>query len=169
MMGTDFQFRDKIPIAILGATGLVGQKFIELLFHHLWFEVAILADVEPFEGKLYRDAVPWLMDTPLPLEIGNQVIRKCKPDFSCSLVFSALDSSVADEIESKFSQAGFIVISNTSNHYMDQDVPLIVPEYNSDLLNLDKSTIVSKDMIPGDVGKAIFNAELLVKMGRIYW
>lgn len=138
-MGSDLHFRDKIPVAILGATGSVGQRFVELLSRHPWFELAALAASERSAGKRYGDAVNWLMPTPLPPHIGNMQIMPCQADLPCSLVFSGLDSSVAGEIETRFAEAGYLVVSNARNHRMLPDVPLLIPEVNSSHLELLKS------------------------------
>lgn len=126
----------KIPVAILGATGSVGQRFIELLLHHPWFEISALAASERSVGKPYREAVNWLMSTPLPADIGEMIVQPCTPNFSAEIVFSGLDANVAGEIEAAFAQAGYIVHSNARNHRMRTDVPLLVSEVNSDHLAL---------------------------------
>lgn len=126
----------KIPVAILGATGSVGQRFVELLAHHPWFEIVAVAASERSVGKQYKEAVNWLMPTPLPAAIANMVIKPCVADIPCSIVFSALDSSVAGDIESSFAEVGYIVHSNARNHRMHPDVPLLVPEVNGDHLEL---------------------------------
>ncbi len=131
MMGSDLHFRDKIRVGILGATGTVGQKFVELLGHHPWFEVTAVAASEKSVGKHYADAVNWLMSSPIPPHIATQEVKHCLPDLPCQIVFSGLDSSVAGEIETKFAEAGYIVVSNSRNHRMDPAVPLLVPEVNS--------------------------------------
>lgn len=131
----------KIPVAILGATGSVGQRFIELLIDHPWFEIASLAASERSAGKPYREAAHWLMSTPLPENIGSLVLEPCEPGLRGSLVLSALDSSVAGPIETRFAEAGYIVVSNARNHRMQSDVPLLIPEVNSahlDLLSMQK-------------------------------
>lgn len=137
MMPAEFHFRDKIPVAILGATGSVGQRFVELLSRHPWFVIAALAASERSSGKNYGEAVRWNLSTPLPDDIANLPIVDCNPSLlPPSLVFSALDSSVAEEIEAAFAHAGKIVISNAKNHRMKPDVPLLIPEVNSDHLDL---------------------------------
>lgn len=128
----------KIPVAILGATGSVGQRFIELLANHPFFEIIALAASERSAGKKYKDAVNWLMPTPIPHAIAEMEIQPCTPNLNCPIVFSALDSSVAGEIETAFAQAGYIVHSNARNHRMQPDVPLLVPEVNADHLELIK-------------------------------
>lgn len=126
----------RIPVGILGATGSVGQRFVELLAHHPWFEITALAASEKSVGKSYKEAVNWLMPSPLPEAIGRMEVKPCTPDLPCSWVFSALDASVAGEIESDFALAGYIVHSNARNHRMQHDVPLLVPEVNGDHLKL---------------------------------
>jgi aspartate-semialdehyde dehydrogenase len=139
----------KIAVGILGATGSVGQKFIELLEAHPWFEIKALAASERSAGKKYRDAVNWFMTKSLPDNIGDMTVMDCKPGnvFNCQIVFSGLDSSVAGEIEEDFARAGHIVVSNSRNHRMDNDVPLLVPEINSDHIELVKSQKYGKGFI----------------------
>lgn len=129
---------NKIPVAVLGATGSVGQKFIELLADHPWFELIEVAASDRSEGKKYSDAVNWILPSPLPDKVKNLVVRKCEPELKSRLVFSALDSSVAGEIETEFAGKGYYVISNARNHRFDDDVPLIIPEVNSDHLEIIK-------------------------------
>lgn len=141
MMGSDHHFRDKVPVAILGATGSVGQRFVELLATHPWFEIVYVAASERSAGKRYGEVVNWLMPTPIPAHIANMIIMPCVPDMSCPLIFSGLDSSVAGDIETEFASAGYIVVSNARNHRMQPDVPLLIPEVNAshlDLLKLQK-------------------------------
>lgn len=134
--GYDFHFRDKITVAILGATGSVGQRFIELLVDHPWFEIVAVAASGRSFGKRYGDAVNWLLPTPLPENIASMMLSECKPPMTANLIFSALDSSVATDIEGAFANAGYMVISNSKNYRMHSDVPLLIPEVNSDHLAL---------------------------------
>lgn len=120
----------KISVAILGATGSVGQRFVELLTDHPWFEVSELAASDRSSGKQYSEAVNWIMQSPLPKKFSNMIVKKCEPNLDAKIVFSGLDASVAGEIESSFAQAGYYVISNARNHRFDDDVPLIIPEVN---------------------------------------
>jgi len=136
MMPVDFHFREKIPVGILGATGAVGQKFVQLLSSHPWFCVKALAASERSAGKSYREAVNWLMPAPLSIEMGNMPVLPCVPNLPCSIVFSALDASVAGEIEKSFAEAGYIVISNSRNFRTDPAVPLLIPEINIAHLDL---------------------------------
>ncbi len=137
----------KITVGILGATGMVGQKFVELLISHPWFEITALAASDRSVGKSYQDAIHWSIATPLPEKIANMPIVACQPSLPCELVFSALDSNVAGRIEEEFAQAGYLVISNSSNHRMASHVPLIVPEINSEHLQLIKQQPYSKGAI----------------------
>lgn len=126
----------KISVGILGATGMVGQKFVELLSSHPWFEIVALAASDRSIGKRYVEAMKWSMPSALPQKIADITVVACRPDLPCNVVFSGLDSSVAGEIEEGFAKAGYKVISNSSNHRMDPEVPLLVPEINSDHLKL---------------------------------
>lgn len=137
----------KIPVGILGATGMVGQKFIELLTDHPWFEIIALAASERSSGKKYEQAMKWMMETPLHQEIAEMTLRSCLPDLPCKIVFSGLDSTVAGEIEQAFAKNGYIVISNSRNHRMDPKVPLLIPEVNSSHLDLIKLQDFSNGMI----------------------
>jgi len=126
----------KVSVGILGATGSVGQKFIELLQQHPWFEITALAASERSAGKRYSDSVTWIQSTPLSPQVAEMQVRACEPDLSCQVLFSGLDSNVAGEIETNFARAGYFVLSNAKNHRWDPDVPLLVPEINSDHLQL---------------------------------
>jgi aspartate-semialdehyde dehydrogenase len=137
----------KIPVGILGATGSVGQKFIELLANHPWFEITALAASERSSERPYREAVNWFMPTPIPSNFAHLPVQRCEPDLDCKIVFSGLDSSVAGAIEIKFAQAGYIVISNSKNHRFDPDVPLLIPEVNSDHLEMVKHQKYGAGMI----------------------
>lgn len=128
----------KIKVGILGATGSVGQRFVELLSNHPIFEIAELGASDKNYDKKYGDAVNWFQTTPLNSKIAEIKLKKCEPDFESRVIFSALDSSVAGEIEEEFAKKGYCVISNAKNHRMDKFVPLIVPEVNSDHLSLIK-------------------------------
>lgn len=163
MMSGDFYFRDKIPVAILGATGAVGQKFIQLLEKHPWFRIAHLCASERSVGKRYQDAVHWLMETPLQREIGEMIVQPCHPPFSCQLLFSALDASVAGEIESACAHAGAIVVSNARNHRMDPTVPLVIGEVNPEHLELAAQQSFGKGMIVTNPNCAVIGLTLALK------
>lgn len=130
---------EKIKVAILGATGSVGQKFIQLLEDHPWFEVAAVAASDRSAGKKYGEAANWIMTTPLPQKIANMTVQNCEPVAGINVAFSGLDSSVAGEIETNFAKAGYKVISNARNHRQDADVPLLIPEVNPEHLDLVKT------------------------------
>ncbi|MEK7101094.1 MAG: aspartate-semialdehyde dehydrogenase [Patescibacteria group bacterium] len=126
----------KLRVGILGATGSVGQRFVALLSDHPWFTVTALAASEKSAGKPYRNAVNWKMATPIPDDVARLVIMEASPPLPCDLVFSGLDASVAGEIEEAFAKSGYPVISNSKNHRMDSDVPLLIPEVNADHIDI---------------------------------
>ncbi|MDP3150389.1 MAG: aspartate-semialdehyde dehydrogenase [Ignavibacteria bacterium] len=128
----------KIKVGILGATGSVGQKFIQLLNDHPFFEIAEVAASDRSAGKKYKDAVNWFLPTPIPSAIANLTVKNCEPGLDCGVVFSGLDANIAGEIEEAFANAGYHVISNSKNHRFDKDVPLLIPEVNPDHLGLIK-------------------------------
>jgi aspartate-semialdehyde dehydrogenase len=125
-----------LEVGILGATGVVGQQFIARLHSHPWFRVSWLAASERSEGRAYGDAAPWRLATPMPDEAAAMRVEACTPGNGPQVVFSALDASVAGEVERAFAEAGHIVVSNARNHRMDPLVPLLVPEVNADHLAL---------------------------------
>lgn len=139
--------KKKIPVGILGATGMVGQKFVELLSNHPWFEIVALAASERSQGKKYGDAMKWMMASSISPSLANMPVNACIPNLPCKVVFSGLDSEVAGEIEATFAHAGYIVISNSRNHRMDPTVPLVIPEVNGDHLELIKKQKFSQGMI----------------------
>lgn len=126
----------KIPVAILGATGAVGQQFVVLLADHPWFEVRRVMASERSAGKTYAEAVSWKQSTPLPSAIGALQVEPCEPRGDATLAFSALDAAVAGEIEQAFAKAGHAVVSNSKNHRLEPDVPLVIPELNADHLDV---------------------------------
>ncbi len=129
---------ERIDVGVLGATGMVGQRFILQLKDHPWFKITELAASEKSAGKTYIDAVQdrWKLDIAIPEKTACMKVKQCKPDLNCKIVFSALDSEVAGPIEEEFAQAGYWVFSNARNHRMDKDVPLLVPEINYDHLEV---------------------------------
>ncbi|HON55085.1 MAG TPA: aspartate-semialdehyde dehydrogenase [Bacteroidales bacterium] len=128
--------REKLKVAVLGATGSVGQKFIELLQNHPWFQLHEVAASERSAGKKYKDAVNWVQATPLPESMANMIVKECSPNLESKILFSGLDSSVAGEIEEEFASQGYYVISNARNHRFDKDVPLMIPEVNPEHMEL---------------------------------
>lgn len=125
--------RERIPVAVLGATGSVGQRFVALLAHHAWFRVAYLTASERSAGKAYGDAVRWLQQTPLPPEVAALTLLPTEP-VDVPLAFSALDAAVAGPVEEAFARASVLVVSNAKSHRYDADVPLLVPDVNADHL-----------------------------------
>ena len=127
---------NKIPVGILGATGMVGQHFVRFLEDHPWFETAWLGASDRSAGKPYAEATSWRLNGSMPASAANMHVAECKPDGAPRLVFSSMDASVATEIEQAFAQAGHIIVSNSRNYRMDPDVPLLIPEVNPDHLKI---------------------------------
>ena len=119
-------------VGILGATGAVGQKFIELLAAHPWFEVAELVASERSAGRRYRDAVNWIGSSSIPESIAEMEVTALTADLECDFVFSGLKAVVAEKAEWRLAEAGFPVISNARSYRMNPDVPLLIPEVNPD-------------------------------------
>ncbi len=126
----------KIPVGILGATGIVGQRFIQMLEHHPWFEPVWLAASDRSEGKEYADAARWRLKTPIPASIAKMRVSPAAPEDVPHVIFAALDSSIAKELEPRFAEAGCCVITNSSALRMMKDVPLVIPEVNPDHIKL---------------------------------
>ena len=123
--------QNKIPVGILGATGIVGQRFVQMLEHHPWFEVAWLAASDRSEGKPYAEAARWRLKTAIPDRVAKMVVSPAKPDGAPKVIFAALDAVFAAEHEPKFAEAGCAVVSNSSALRMAPDVPLVIPEVNA--------------------------------------
>jgi aspartate-semialdehyde dehydrogenase len=126
----------RIEVGILGATGMVGQHFIKFLQGHPWFDLKWLGASDRSAGKRYREACEWRLGGGTPSGIPDMVVEECKPGNAPRLLFSAMDASVATEIERAYAEAGHVVVSNSKNHRMERDVPLLVPEVNADHLKL---------------------------------
>ncbi|HKX84068.1 MAG TPA: aspartate-semialdehyde dehydrogenase [Pyrinomonadaceae bacterium] len=126
----------KYRVGILGATGTVGQRFVQLLEGHPQFEVTALAASDRSAGKTYSEACAWKLTGQIPETVGNIVVTPIEPPLGCDLVFSSLPSSVARETEEAFARAGYPVISNSSSYRMDDDVPLLIAEINHDHVGL---------------------------------
>jgi aspartate-semialdehyde dehydrogenase len=131
MSAASSRFEKKLRAGVLGATGLVGQRLVSLLADHPWFELTEVAASERSSGKTYAEAVRWHLDAPIPPAARDLVVRSLTPTLGCDFVFSALDSSVAGGAEEDFARAGYPVVSNSRNHRMDSDVPLLIPEVNA--------------------------------------
>ncbi len=126
----------RIPVGILGATGMVGQEFVSFLRDHPWFDLTWLGASDRSAGKPYREATSWRLGGETPAYVRDVVVSESKPEGAPKLVFSAMDASVATEIEQAFAAAGHTVVSNSRNHRMDADVPLLIAEINADHLKL---------------------------------
>ncbi len=131
---------ERRDVGILGATGTVGQRFIQLLANHPWFNITWLAASDRSAGKPYAEACAWKLGTPLPPHIGRMILQPNTPEASSTplprIIFAALDAAIAKELEPKFAEAGCAVVSNSSAFRMTPDVPLVIPEVNADHLAL---------------------------------
>jgi aspartate-semialdehyde dehydrogenase len=125
-----------IEVGILGGTGMVGQHFIRFLQGHPWFKLAWLGASDRSAGKRLKDATAWRLDGDMPDSAAAILVSDSKPGNAPRLVFSAMDASVATDIEREFAAAGHIIVSNSRNHRMEADVPLLVPEINPGHLSL---------------------------------
>ncbi len=125
-----------VPIGILGATGTVGQRFLELLAHHPWFEPTWLAASDRSSGKRYGDAVRWKLAMPLPERFAHLPLSPAVPENAPKVIFAALDTDIALELEPRFASAGCAVISNSSAFRMEPNTPLVIPEVNPEHLAL---------------------------------
>lgn len=151
--------QQKIKVGVLGATGTVGQRFMQLLHNHQWFDVVALAASSRSAGKLYSDAVNWRQDAPIPDTMANITVSETNseaPDFSdVKIVFSGLDSAYANEVEEDFAKKGVAVFSNAKCHRMDPDVPILIPTVNMQHLDIiDKQ----KQLRGYDTGFIVTNA-----------
>jgi aspartate-semialdehyde dehydrogenase len=126
----------KLRVGILGATGVVGQRFIQLLEDHPQFEVAALAASDRSQGKTYAEACTWRLPGEMPEGVKKIVVQPPAPPLDCDFVFSSLPGEIAGDAEESFARAGFPVITNSSPHRMDADVPLLIPEVNPEHLEL---------------------------------
>jgi aspartate-semialdehyde dehydrogenase len=128
-----------VDVGILGATGAVGQRLVQLLEPHPDFEIAALTASEDSAGSSYRDAAKWRIDTPIPERIGEMTVGPTEPDAvsdDVGLLFSSLPSAVGEAVEPDFAEAGYVVSSNSSNFRTDPDVPLTIPEVNPEHVDL---------------------------------
>src|SRR5438445_6432810 len=123
---------ERIPVAVLGATGSVGQRFVQLLEAHPWFRLHEVVASERSAGRSYGDAADWRLDTLLPNAAASLEVKPLGAQLESRLVFSGLDSSVAGEAEDDYANRGCVVVTNSRNHRMDADVPLLIPELNAE-------------------------------------
>src|SRR5208282_1498163 len=131
-----FTMSTKLPVGILGATGIVGQRFIQMLEHHPWFEVSWLAASDRSEGRAYAEAARWRLKTAIPARIATMTVSPAKPEGAPKIIFAALDAAIARDLEPQFAAAGCAVVSNSSALRMQADVPLVLPEVNGDHIRL---------------------------------
>jgi aspartate-semialdehyde dehydrogenase len=128
--------KTKLPVGILGATGMVGQRYIQLLENHPWFEVAWLAASDRSSGKTYGEAAKWRLDTALPERVAQMTLRPADPFGAPKIIFASVDAAFARELEPAFAAAGCAVVSNSSAFRMAANVPLVLPEVNEQHLAL---------------------------------
>ena len=128
--------KNRQPIGFLGASGMVGQRYIQLLENHPWFEIAWLAASDRSSGKTYGEAAKWRLDTPLPERIAKMTVQPADPAGAPKVIFASIDAAFAREMEPRFADAGCAVLSNSSAFRMTPNVPLVIPEVNADHLHL---------------------------------
>lgn len=126
----------KLRVGVLGATGMVGQRFVEMLVDHPWFELTALTASGASAGKRYGEACRWQVSADMPAQVAERIVQDTAPGIECDLVFSALPAEQAGPVEEAFAAAGYAVFSNASAHRQDADVPLLIPEVNPDHLAL---------------------------------
>jgi aspartate-semialdehyde dehydrogenase len=125
----------KTPVGVLGATGAVGQRFIQLLANHPWFEVTEVAASDRSAGKTYAEAATWRLPGAPPDRVASLTVKGLEAKFSSKVLFSGLDASVAGEAETALAERGHAVVTNSRNHRNDPDVPLLIPEVNPNHLD----------------------------------
>ena len=128
--------KSKHPVGILGATGMVGQRYIQLLENHPWFEVTWIAASDRSSGKTYAEAAKWRLDSALPERIAKMALSPATPEGAPKIIFASVDAAFARELEPAFAAAGCAVVSNSSAFRMAENVPLVLPEVNADHLCL---------------------------------
>ncbi len=159
---------ERVPVAVLGATGSVGQRFVTLLEGHPTFRLVALGASERSAGKPYEEAVTWALDEPLPPEAAAIQVGGVDPLPGIPLVFSALGADVAFQVERDWAAAGSLVVSNAASHRMDPRVPLIVPEINADHLELLKHSSGAGGIIAGPNCSTIGLALALAPLHRAF-
>ncbi len=122
----------RIPVAVLGATGAVGQRFVQLLANHTWFELTAVAASERSAGQRYAEATNWVIPDGPPASVAEMAVHPLEPDLPAEIVFSALPSSIARNVEPAFARAGYAVCSNAAAFRQEPGVPLLIPEVNAD-------------------------------------
>ena len=128
--------QNKVKVGVLGATGTVGQRFIQLLQGHPWFNLTALCSSSRTAGKPYSEACNWIIGENMPEHLRDTILLSCEPGPECDIVFSALPAESATEIEMAFANAGYIVCSNARSYRYEMDVPLLIPEVNPEHMQL---------------------------------
>ena len=126
----------KLPVAVLGATGAVGQRFVQLLANHPWFEVAVVTGSDRSIGKPYGEVTRWILNEPIPEKVGKLIVQPTSDIADVPIAFGALPTETAVEAEPLWAAAGAYVCSNASSYRMDPLVPLLIPEVNPDHLGM---------------------------------
>ncbi|KGE70650.1 aspartate-semialdehyde dehydrogenase [Spirochaeta lutea] len=155
-----------INVAILGATGTVGQKFITLLQGHPYFRIHEVVASPRSAGKPYAEAASWKQDIPIPQDVAPMVVKSLEDSLESTILFSGLDSSVAGEAETRFAKQGHFVISNSKNHRMDPDVPLIIPEINPEHFEIIKTQPYQGAIITNSNCSTMFLSMVLAPIHR---
>ncbi|MEM7346668.1 MAG: aspartate-semialdehyde dehydrogenase [Chloroflexota bacterium] len=127
---------EKINVGVLGATGSVGQRFVQLLTGHPWFNLTVVAASNRSAGKPYREACNWFLSDDMPSNVAEMIVQPIEPNLDCQLVFSALPADLAGPVEASFAAAGYGVLTNARSHRYDDDVPLVTAEVNPDHLDI---------------------------------
>ena len=136
MIGASEFNEPKIRVGVLGATGAVGQRFVQMLQGHPWFELSVLCASQRNVGKRYADACNWLLRGEMPPHLRDCILREMAPGIDCRLVFSALPTEPARSVEAELAAVGYIVCSNAGAYRYEPDVPLLIPEVNPEHLGL---------------------------------
>lgn len=159
---------DKISVAVLGATGTVGQKFITLLENHPFFEVREVVASSRSAGKRYEEAVNWKQDRFIPENVKSLVVKTTEEHLESPILFSGMDAEVAGPAEEAYAHKGHFVISNSKNHRMDKDVPIIIPEVNPDHFELIKSQPYKGAIITNSNCSTMFLAMVLAPLNKAF-
>ena len=158
----------RIPVAVVGATGMVGQRIIALLEDHPQFELHEVASSQRTAGKTYAEATTWRLPTPMPAGVGSLRLLQGGSPLASRVVFSSMPSGAATEIEGSYAGAGHLVISNSSSYRMDPRVPLVIPEVNADHLELVRRQGTSGGIVTNCNCAAMFLAMVLAPLHRHY-
>lgn len=159
---------EKISVAVLGATGTVGQKFISLLENHPFFEVTEVVASSRSAGKKYKDAVSWKQDRFIPENVADLVVKTTEDSLDSRILFSGMDAEVAGPAEEEYARRGHFVISNSKNHRMDKDVPIIIPEVNPEHFELIKVQPYKGAIITNSNCSTMFLAMVLAPLHRAF-